>query len=84
MTDNYEIAEYEFYIDQLIDIEYVEDVSALTKEEAEHLLQLIEEKTGKKHTLIIHENVSKTGVIYDLALDDSDTNTVLHEQWSLD
>ena len=86
MKDNCELdlSELEFYVDKLIDYEYVEDVGEFTEADAEAILKLVEEKTGKKHVLIIHENVGKTEIIYDLALDDSDTNKILREQWSLD
>ena len=76
--------ELEFYADKLIDYEYVEDVCEFNEADAKALLDLISEKTGKQHILIIHENVGKTEIIYDLALDDSDVNKILREQWSLD
>lgn len=55
---------------------YFDDGPNLDKLERTKLLELITEKTGKQHLLIIHVNIEPDNIYYDYVLDDADENSI--------
>ena len=72
----------EFLAEMLIRDEYLEDIEHITKEEAERVLELIDERTGKSHLLIINVNNERDGIYYDAVLSDGDKSAVIIEEWN--
>ena len=74
--------ENEWLINRLINDEYVEDGPVMEKQEAQTVLKMISEKTGKTYILIININIDFDGITYDYVLDaDANSSKVLIQEW---
>ena len=67
---------FEQIAEVLIRDTYYDDGPDLDKLERVKLLDLITEKTGKQHLLIVHVNIEPNAIYYDYVLDDADENSV--------